>query len=197
MEHLQDFHLWFSCTLYLYVLTHLAVGRQLRALISSINIHTSSSINLPEFTLTCHIEGGPATIVTWSRNGVRVDEDGDNEASKVIVNTFPYNIVYESRLHVRGVDGGRYQCRVTTWGAGSWTSTGSYEFNIQGSCRCISCMYDCTQVYASILSMYIHMFFPVFLFFLILYPTIPLECHAMCHLHGLCNNYLLCLATPQ
>ena len=131
------------------VTIYFAVGRHLRAHISSVNI---LSISPSEFTLTCQITGAPATIVKWMKNRKILEEDGDNEASKVIVDTFSpiYDVVYESRLHVRGVEEGNYRCYITTLGGfGGYTIISSYRFKIQGwlSVHCIcSCIHDCTQV---------------------------------------------------
>ena len=74
-------------------------------------LHTEPSISPPEFTLTCQSVGGPATTVSWQRNGTTVEEDSDHETSQIIVDTTA-NSVYENRLQVRGREGGTYQCTV-------------------------------------------------------------------------------------
>ena len=79
----------------------------------SFTLDTEPNESPPEFTLTCRSEGGPAINVTWERDGVTVQEDGDHETSQVIVDT-SRNAVYENRLRVRGRrEGGNYTCTVS------------------------------------------------------------------------------------
>lgn len=65
----------------------------------------------PQFTLTCHSEGGPVTTVVWKRNRVVVEEDEDHETSQLILNTSRV-AVYENRLRVRGRESGEYMCTI-------------------------------------------------------------------------------------
>ena len=74
--------------------------------------HTEPRESPPEFSLTCRSEGGPATNVSWQRNGYAVQEDSDHQTSQVIVDT-SYNSVYENKLRVRGREGGDYSCTVS------------------------------------------------------------------------------------
>ena len=76
------------------------------------NLHTEPRKNPPQFSLTCRSEGGPATTVSWQRNGHSVQEDSDHRTSLVIVDT-SHNSVYENRLRVRGREGGDYYCGVS------------------------------------------------------------------------------------
>ena len=78
----------------------------------SFTLHTEPDVSPPEFTLTCRSEGGPATTVSWQRNGGTVGEDSNHETSQVIVN-LSANTVYENRLRVRGREGGNYMCTVS------------------------------------------------------------------------------------
>ena len=66
----------------------------------------------PEFTITCHTRGGPATTVIWgNENNSHLADNIDNETSQVIVDT-SQNSVYENRLRVRGRENGSYYCIV-------------------------------------------------------------------------------------
>ena len=87
-------------------------GKLTSATISFTALHTEPNVSPPEFTLTCRSEGGPATTVSWQRNGATVEEDRDHETSQIIVDT-SVNPVYENRLRVRGREGGDYHCIVT------------------------------------------------------------------------------------
>ena len=74
--------------------------------------HTEPRESPPEFSLTCRSEGGPATNVSWQRNGHSVQEDSDHQTTQVIVDT-SHNSVYENKLRVRGREGGDYSCTVS------------------------------------------------------------------------------------
>ena len=66
-----------------------------------------------EFTISCLTHGGPASIVGWTVDGVKVKEsDIDHESSQVILDT-SHNSVYDNRLRVRGRRAGTYYCRIT------------------------------------------------------------------------------------
>lgn len=87
-------------------------GALTSASISNFTLHTDPIETPPEFSLTCRSEGGPATTVVWSRNGVPVEEDNDHNTTQIIVNTSNVT-VYENRLRVRGREGGQYKCTVS------------------------------------------------------------------------------------
>ena len=75
-------------------------------------LHTEPSVSPPEFTITCHTQGGPATTVEWgSENDNYLGDKGYNDTSQVIVDT-SQNSVYENRLRVRGRENGSYYCIV-------------------------------------------------------------------------------------
>ena len=84
----------------------------LRSSSMSFTLHTEPRESPPEFSLTCRSEGGPATTVSWQRNGHSVQEDSDHQTSQVIANT-SHNSVYENKLRVRGREGGDYSCTVS------------------------------------------------------------------------------------
>ena len=77
-----------------------------------ITIHTNTNASVPEFTISCHTHGGPATTVQWTVNGVSVQEDSDHETSQLILDT-SLNSFYDNRLRVRGRRNGTYNCSVS------------------------------------------------------------------------------------
>ena len=81
--------------------------------LSAVNftLHTGPSVSPPEFTITCHTQGGPATTVKWTANGIDVSQNSDFESSQVIVDTSHIS-VYENRLGVRGRHNGTYFCLI-------------------------------------------------------------------------------------
>ena len=60
-----------------------------------------------------------------------VEEDGNHEASQVIVDT-TNNTVYESRLRVRGREGGDYRCKVTMMSYRETYAATSLALSVQG-----------------------------------------------------------------
>ena len=94
------------------VLYSTSPGGLTSATISFTALHTNPNVSPPQFTLTCRSEGGPATNVTWQRDGVTVQEDSDHQTSQIIVDT-SWDAVYENRLRVTGREGGAYQCTVS------------------------------------------------------------------------------------
>ena len=75
-------------------------------------LQTGLRASVPEFTISCHTHGGPATTVQWTVNGVSVEEDSDHETSQIILDT-SHNSVYDNRLRVRGRTSGNYFCSIT------------------------------------------------------------------------------------
>ena len=65
-----------------------------------------------QFTLTCTSTGGPATSVTWTRDGVTVPYDSTHVLTQTVVNA-RRTARYRNTLTVTGVEGGRYQCTVS------------------------------------------------------------------------------------
>ena len=55
----------------------------------------------PEFSIICHSEEGPATMVTWIKSNRPVQEDSDRETTQIIVDT-SHNSIYDKRLGVIG-----------------------------------------------------------------------------------------------
>ncbi len=63
------------------------------------------------FTLTCNSGGGPATTVTWKRDGTVVSEDSNHVTTSALVGQSGPD--YTSTLTVTGKEGGLYTCTVT------------------------------------------------------------------------------------
>ena len=82
-------------------------------------------MNPPEFTITCHTRGGPATTVEWQFDRwVNASLPKDHEMSQVIVDTSQYS-VYENRLRIRGRANGAYFCII--WGDQQFLAQGILE----------------------------------------------------------------------
>ena len=84
---------------------------------------------IPQFTLTCISTGGPATIVTWTR-----DSDAVTEGTQTVLDD-QVNAQYNHTLTVTGRLGGLYKCTV----ANNKPSEDSIKLNIQG----ILCIETC------------------------------------------------------
>ena len=61
----------------------------------------------PVFTLTCVSTGGPATTVTWTRDGAAATGDTSQTVEDQLA------ITYNNTLTVTGREPGNYQCNVT------------------------------------------------------------------------------------
>ena len=64
-----------------------------------------------QFTLTCTSTGGPATSVTWTRDGGTVPYDSTHVLSQTVVDAGE-TAKYHNTLIVTEVEGGQYQCTV-------------------------------------------------------------------------------------
>ncbi len=62
----------------------------------------------PLFVLTCTSEGGPASAVTWSRNGVPVTENSNHVVLQSVVDG--ETAVYNNTLTVSASEFGTYTC---------------------------------------------------------------------------------------
>ena len=76
----------------------------------------------PQFTLTCISTGGPATIVTWTR-----DSDTVTEGTETVLDD-PLTAQYTHNLTVTGRLGGLYTCTV----ANDKPSQDSAELQVEG-----------------------------------------------------------------
>ena len=65
----------------------------------------------PVFTLICTSTGGPATTVTWTRDGSVIYEDSNHAFAQCIGNTRVAE--YNSTLRVTGRELGVYKCTVS------------------------------------------------------------------------------------
>ena len=65
----------------------------------------------PVFTLTCVSTGGPATTVTWTRDGAAVPYNAKHVLTQTVTDTFI--ITYNNVLTVTGREPGNYVCSVT------------------------------------------------------------------------------------
>ena len=70
-----------------------------------------------EFNVTCNSEDGPATMVTWTRDGEALDlSGGDFTATRRLDD--PVTAAYTLTLSVSGRQGGVYRCQVAKGGPG-------------------------------------------------------------------------------
>ena len=65
----------------------------------------------PVFNLTCISHNGPATIVTWKRDGSIIPYDDNHMLSQTVTNML--HITYENVLTVKESEAGKYQCCVS------------------------------------------------------------------------------------
>ena len=65
-----------------------------------------------QFTLTCISTGGPATSVTWTRNGGTIPYDGTHVLSQTVVDA-SRTARYNNTLTVTVVESGHYQCTIS------------------------------------------------------------------------------------
>ena len=105
--HLVCCNTFSACLLSYYILT----GQLNSSVSMNFTLHTELRASVPEFTISCHTHGGPATTVQWTVNGVPVQEDRYHETSQLILNT-SLNSVYDNRLRVRGRISGTYNCTI-------------------------------------------------------------------------------------
>ncbi len=82
------------------------------------------------FTLTCNSGGGPATVVTWKRDGTDVSEDSNHVMIRRLVDQSGPD--YTSTLTVTGREDGLYTCTVTN-DIGS--ADGQYQVEGKGHSR--------------------------------------------------------------
>ena len=76
----------------------------------------------PQFTLTCISTGGPATIVTWTRDSKKASGE------RITLLDDPVTAQYTHNLTVTGRLGGLYQCTV----ANNKPSQDSASYKVQG-----------------------------------------------------------------
>ena len=65
----------------------------------------------PVFTLTCTSTGGPATTVSWSRDGTTLSDDSNHDITSQVMDTV--TATYTNTLTVTGRLAGQYECSVS------------------------------------------------------------------------------------
>ena len=73
-------------------------------------LQTTPTADPPVFTLTCVSTGGPATTVTWTRDGNNVSNDANHVFTKTV--TDQLTATYSNVLTVIGREPGSYTCSV-------------------------------------------------------------------------------------
>ena len=91
----------------------------------SFELQTAVDSDQIQFTLVCQTQGGPATTVTWERNGANIMENGNFTANQVVVDAV--SATYNNTLLVSNRLGGQYTCTITN-DRGSMTSS----LNVEG-----------------------------------------------------------------
>ena len=71
-------------------------------------IQTELTADPPQFALVCRTEGGPASTITWERDGVTIQDDNNHSTSQIVVNA--ESAVYHNVLVVTERQGGVYRC---------------------------------------------------------------------------------------
>ena len=102
----------------------------------SLDFNLTSELNstIPTFTLTCTSTGGPATAVSWRRNGELLVENSSNYSitSQTLL-TDAEDAIYDHTLRVTGRLVGKYQCNVSnnkpSSSSRSLTVVGEYYIN--------------------------------------------------------------------
>ena len=74
------------------------------------NLMSALTADPTVFTMTCVSTGGPATTVTWMRDGAAVSYDANHVLTQIVTNQ--RNITYSNVLTVYGREPGIYQCSV-------------------------------------------------------------------------------------
>ena len=74
------------------------------------SLQTTPPADPPVFTLTCVSTGGPATTVTWTRDGAIVSNDANHVFTKTV--TDQPTATYHNTLTVTGREPGSYTCSV-------------------------------------------------------------------------------------
>ena len=74
------------------------------------SFQTTPSADPPVFILTCVSTGGPATTVTWTRDGTILSYDANHMFTKTVTNTL--TATYNNTLTVTGREPGSYTCSV-------------------------------------------------------------------------------------
>ena len=74
-------------------------------------LNTDLSTDPPVFTLTCTSTGGPATTVSWRKDGTVLSDDSNHDITSRV--TDPVTATYTNTLTVTGRLPGQYDCSVS------------------------------------------------------------------------------------
>ena len=74
-------------------------------------LNTDLATDPPVFTLTCTSTGGPATTVSWRRDGTLLSDDSTYNITSQVTDTV--TAIYTHTLTVTGRLVGEYQCNVS------------------------------------------------------------------------------------
>ena len=74
-------------------------------------LDTDPANDPPVFTLTCTSTGGPATTVSWRRDGTMLSDDSNHDITSQVTDTV--TATYTNTLIVTGRLTGQYQCNVS------------------------------------------------------------------------------------
>ena len=126
--------------------------------VTSIQLNLASNytvIKTVEFSITCISEGGPATMVIWTRDGEPVS-GGDFTATRRLYD--PVKATYILTLSVSGRLAGVYRCQVAKGGPGVTGSPvySSMELEVKGKHVVVilnSCFRECHVLQRSLYSL--------------------------------------------
>ena len=74
-------------------------------------LNTDPATDPPVFTLTCTSTGGPASTVSWSRDGTVLSDDSNHDITSQVMDTV--TATYTNTLTVTGRLAGQYECSVS------------------------------------------------------------------------------------
>ena len=74
-------------------------------------LNTDPITDPPVFTLTCTSTGGPATTVSWRRDGTMLSDDSNHDIMSQV--TDAVTATYTNTLTVTGRLAGQYECNVS------------------------------------------------------------------------------------
>ena len=110
-------------------------------------LDTDLATDTPVFTLTCTSTGGPATIVSWRKDGKRLSDDSTynitSEVTDAVTATYTHTLTVSGRLV------GEYHCNVSNIRTPSGSSRSLTVGKALGMCVCV-CACVCVCVCACV-----------------------------------------------
>ena len=104
-----------SCNtlVYLYTICVPMISLTGNVTVSSVQFQRTSELNAttPTFTLTCTSTGGPATTVSWRRDGTMLSDDSTYSITSQVTDAM--TATYNHTLTVTGRLVGEYECNVS------------------------------------------------------------------------------------